>query len=149
MFYSRRLISPLLALLLCASLPAAAQDDGVRADLPAGGEVMISNSRGGVRVEVWGERHVAVAYTVRGEKPRRPPVSISRTEQLLTVTFSPREVGMLTRVVLTVRVPERARASVVSETGTVVVRGLPAELSVESAYGDIRAELPASADADI
>ncbi len=149
MFYSRRLISPLLTLLLCASFLAAAQDDGVRADLPAGGEVLISNSRGGVRVEVWGERHVAVTYTVRGEKPRRAPVSISRTEQLLTVSVSSREVGMLTRVDLTVRVPERTRASVVSETGTVVVRGLPAELSVESAYGDIRAELPASANADI
>jgi VWFA-related protein len=149
MFYSRRLISPLLALLLCAWLPAAAQDAAVRADLPAGGEVLISNSRGGVRVEVWGERHVAVAYTVRGEKPRRPPVQISRTEQLLTVSVSSREVGMLTRVELVVRVPERTRASVVSETGTVSVRGLPAELSVESAYGDIRAELPASADADI
>ena len=150
MFYSRRLISPLFALLLlCASFPAAAEDDGVRADLPAGGEVMISNSRGGVRVEVWGERHVAVAYTARGEKPRRPPVQISRTEQLLTVSVSPREVGMLTRVDLVVRVPERARARVVSETGTVVVRGLPAELSVESGYGDIRAELPSYADADI
>ncbi|HEX8853193.1 MAG TPA: hypothetical protein VF754_06880, partial [Pyrinomonadaceae bacterium] len=122
----------MLVLLLCASLPAAAEDYGVRADLPAGGEVMISNSRGGVRVEVWGERHVAVAYTVRGEKPRRAPVQISRTEQLLTVSVSPREVGMLTRVDLVVRLPERARARVVSETGTVVVRGLPAELSVES-----------------
>jgi Ca-activated chloride channel family protein len=154
MFYSRRLLSPVLVLLLLGaarSLSASSPSDdyGVRADLPPGGEIAITNARGSVRVEVWGERHVTVAATVRGEKPRGTPVSISRTEQLLTVSVSPREVGMLTRVDLVVRVPERARASIVSETGAVVVHGLPAELSVESGYGDIRAEFPASADADI
>ncbi|HEY0379324.1 MAG TPA: VWA domain-containing protein [Pyrinomonadaceae bacterium] len=152
MFYSRRLLSPVLVLLLCAARAFSASSpdgDDIRADLPPGGEIAISNARGSVRVEVWGKQHVAVAATVRGEKPRRTPVSISRTEQLLTVSVSPREVGMLTRVDLVVRVPERARATVVSEAGAVVIRGLPAELSVESVHGDIRAEFPASADADI
>jgi Ca-activated chloride channel family protein len=154
MFYSRRLLSPVLVLLLLGAARAFSassppDDYGVRADLPPGGEIAITNARGSVRVEVWGERHVAVAATVRGEKPRGTPVSISRTEQLLTVSVGPREVGMLTRVDLVVRVPERARAAIVSETGAVVVHGLPAELSVESVHGDIRAEFPASADADI
>ena len=152
MFYSRKFLAPFLTLLLCAAsaLPSrAAGDSDVRADLPPGGEITITNARGSVRVEVWGERHVTIAATVRGEKPRRQPVSISRTEQRLTVSVGPREVGMLTRVDLVVKIPERARASVLSETGAVVVRGLPAELSVESVHGDIRAEFPASASADI
>ncbi len=151
MFYSRRLLSPVFVLLLCAAraFSSSADDNGVRAELPPGGEIAITNSRGSVSVEVWGEEHVTIAAKVRGEKPRRSPFNISRTEQLLTVSVSPREVGMLTRVDLTVRVPERARATVVSETGAVVVHGLPAELSVESVHGDIRAEFPASADADI
>ncbi|HWT01278.1 MAG TPA: VWA domain-containing protein [Pyrinomonadaceae bacterium] len=152
MLYSRKFLAPLLTLLLCAASAysqKAAGDYSARAELPPGGEITISNARGSVRLEVWGEAHVAIAATVRGEKPRRAPVGISRTGQLLSVSVSPREVGMLTRVELVVKVPERARASIVSETGAVVVRGLPAELSVESVHGDIRAELPASADADI
>jgi hypothetical protein len=152
MFYSRKFLAPFLLLLLCSASALSsppADDYGVSADLPPGGEIAITNARGSVRVEVWGERHVAVAATIRGEKPRRQPVSISRTEQLLTISVGPREVGMLTRVDLVVRVPERSRASVRSETGAVVVRGLPAELSIESVHGDIRAEFPASGDADI
>jgi VWFA-related protein len=122
---------------------------GVRVDLPPGGEIAISNPRGAISIEVWGEQHVSVSATVKGVKPKRSPVSIKRTEQLLSVSVSPREVGMLTRVDLVVRLPERARAGVTSETGEVVIRGLPAELRVESLHGNIRAEFPASGDADI
>jgi VWFA-related protein len=148
-FLSPALIAVLL--LVCALLPfsVSADTDGVRVDLPSGGDISIVNPRGSVTVEVWGEQHVSVAAAVKGVKPTRSPVSIKRTEQLLTVSVNPREVGMTTRVDLTLRIPERSRATVVSETGDVVVRGLPAELTVESNYGDIRAELPASGDADI
>jgi Ca-activated chloride channel family protein len=156
MHYSRhaKFLSPVLVtllLLVCAPLrfSVPANDDGVRVDLPPGGEISITNPRGSVRVEVWGEQHVAVAFTVKGVKPQRSPVSIKRTEQLLTVSVSPREVGMTTRVDLTLRIPERSRAAIVSETGDVIIRGLPAELTVESTYGDIRAEFPTSGDADI
>jgi Ca-activated chloride channel homolog len=144
-------ISVAVLLLFCA-LPfsvSAQTTDGVRVDLPLGGDVSIINPRGSVTVEVWGEQHVSVAAAVKGVKPKRSPVSIKRTEQLLTVSVNPREVGMTTRVDLTLRIPERSRATVVSETGDVIIRGLPEELTVESTYGDIRAEFPASGDADI
>jgi VWFA-related protein len=148
-----KFLSPILVILLtlCAAraFPVSPDDAGVRADLPPGGEVSIINPRGSVRLEVWGEQHVSVAAAIKGEKLRRSPVSIKRTEQLLTISVSPLEVGMLTRVDLTLRIPERSRVGVVSETGEVIVHGLPAELTVESGYGDIRAEFPASGDADI
>jgi VWFA-related protein len=148
-----KFLSPVLVLLLLLAAPSAvsvaAEDSGVRADPPPGGEISIVNPRGSVRLEVWGERYASVAATVKGEKPKRFPVSIKRTEQLLSISVSPREVGMLTRVDLLVRIPERSHTAVISETGAVFVRGLPAELTVESAYGDIRAEFPASGDADI
>ncbi|HKQ99140.1 MAG TPA: VWA domain-containing protein, partial [Pyrinomonadaceae bacterium] len=132
------------------TVPVAADDGAaIRADLPPGGEVSIVNPRGSVTIEVWAEPYVSVAALVKGVKPKRSPVSIKRTEQLLSISVSAKETGMLTRVDLTLRVPERSRAAVVSETGGVTVRGLPAELSVESGYGDIRAEFPASGDADI
>jgi VWFA-related protein len=157
MLYLRpaRFLSPILiaALLILLSAPQAAfssfEDEGVRADLPVGGELSIINPRGSVHLEVWDERYVSVAATIKGEKLKRSPVSIKRTEQLLTISVSPREVGMLTRVDLMIRVPERSLASVVSETGGVTIHGLPAGLLVESAYGDIRAEFPASGNADI
>jgi VWFA-related protein len=155
MHYLRRakFLSPasvLILWLLCLALPfkALASDDGVRVDLPLGGELSISNSRGSVSVEVWGEQHVTVTATVKGEKPKRSPVTINRTEQLLSLSVNPREISMLTRVDLLVRIPERSRAAIVSERGKVDIHGLPAELIVES-FGDIRAELPASGHADI
>ena len=156
MMYLRhaKFLSPVLVvilLLVCASSPSSvsADTDGVRVDLPLGGEIAIINPRGSVRVEVWGEQHVSVSATVKGVKPKRSPVSINRTEQLLTLSVSPREIGMLTRVDLLINIPERSRTKIVSETGSVTIHGLPAELVVESAYGDINAEFPASADADI
>src|ERR1044071_2112634 len=156
MLYSRhaKFLSPVLiaALLILLSAPQAvfswAVDAGVRADLPPGGELSIINPRGSVHLEVWDERHVSVAATVKGEKLKRSPVTIKRTEQLLTISVSPREVGMLTRVDLTLRIPQRSLVAVVSETGGVTIHGLPAGLNIESG-GDISAEFPASGDADI
>ena len=149
-----KFLSPALAvilLVLCALWPfsVAADTDGVRVDLPPDSDISIINPRGSVTIEVWGEQHVSVAAVVKGVKPKQSPVSIKRTEQLLTISVNPREVGMTTRVDLTLRIPERSRAAVVSETGDVIIRGLPSELTVESTYGDIRAEFPASGDADI
>jgi VWFA-related protein len=149
-FLSPILITALLWLLFAhPSTVNSATQEGVRADLPPGGELSIVNPRGGIRLEVWDEQHVSVAATIKGEKLKRSPVSIKRTEQLLTISVSPREVGMLTRVDLMVRVPVRSLAAIVSETGAVTIHGLPAGLTVESGYGDIRAEFPASGDADI
>ncbi|MDT4898222.1 MAG: Ca-activated chloride channel [Acidobacteriota bacterium] len=149
-----KFLSPILVvilLLVCAASPSpvSADTDGVRVDLPPGGEIAITNPRGSVRVEVWGEQHVSVTANVKGVKPKKSPVSIKRTEQLLSVSVSPLEVGMTTRVDLILHIPQRSRAAVVSETGNVTIHGLPAELVVESAYGDINAEFPASGDADI
>lgn len=157
MLYSRhtKFLSPMLiiALLMLLSVPqgvlSSAIDEGVRADLPPGGEISIVNPRGSVHIEVWEEPHVSIALAVKGEKLKRSPVSIKRTEQLLSISVNPREVGMLTRVDLTLRIPVRSRAAIISETGGVTIRGLPAELTVESGYGDIRADFPASGDADI
>ena len=156
MHYLRRakFLSPVLVvilLLVCATrpFPVSADTDGLRVDLPPGGEISIINPRGSITVEVWNEQHVSVAANVKGLKPKKSPVSIKRTEQLLTVSVSPLEVGMLTRVDLTLRIPERSRTAVVSETGDVIIRGLPASLSVENVHGDIRADFPLSGDADI
>ena len=155
MLYSKRTLLSIrsvatLFLLLATQLTFGSQSDyGVRADLPAGGELSVINPRGAINVEVWGEKHVSVMAAVKGEKPKGAPVAIKRTDELLTVSVSPLEIGMLTRVDLTLRIPERSRATIVADTGQVIVRGVPAELNVQTGYGDIRAEFPSSADVDI
>src|SRR4051794_16894964 len=83
-------------------------DEGIRADLPSNNLLMVENPRGNVSVEVWSERYVSVETTVKGEKPKGAAVSIQRTDDALTISVSPRAVGMLTRVDLTLRIPERS-----------------------------------------
>lgn len=131
----------------------AAVDDGVRADLPLGGELRIENRRGNVSVEVWNEKHVSVTARVEGKLPARSPVLIQRTESLLNIgvvrASSRRAAATAARVDLILRIPERSLTEIITVEGEVSVRGLPASLAVKTTAGDISAELPASADMDV
>ncbi|HYO90101.1 MAG TPA: VWA domain-containing protein [Pyrinomonadaceae bacterium] len=143
----------LLAALLCLSVPgfrvAAQGDEGVRADLPLGGELKIENRRGDIFVEVWQEKHVSVSATVEGVTPRRSPVIIQRTEALLTIGVVRAVAGKTQRVDLHLRIPERSRVEIVTADGNIEVRGIPASLAAQTVAGDIRAEMPSGADASI
>jgi VWFA-related protein len=156
---------------------ASAQDrasDGnaVTLDLPASGEVRIENQRGGVTLEVWGEDYLSVAYASGGAAragDKTSPVRIERADNILSITI-PRAtsaVSTTTRAATTrraapsrraaapsainliVRVPARARVSVVTTDGAVEVRGSPARLEVQTAAGDVRLSLAPTTDADI
>ncbi|MFN2481892.1 MAG: hypothetical protein ABR554_10540, partial [Pyrinomonadaceae bacterium] len=152
-------------------------DDFVTVDLPATNEVRIENQRGGVELEVWGEKYLAVATlsedsstAVSGESP----VRLDRGDALLTVSVAPATNARAasparrqkskraanvrraaapatpaTPINLRVRVPAHARVVVVTSGGAVGVRGVPARLEVQTVAGDVRVSLPASADADI
>lgn len=141
----------LLLLLLSVAQPVSGliPDEGVRADLPLGGALRIENRRGGVSVEVWSEAYVSVSATVEGVTPKRSPVRIERTEQLLTIGVVRPEIGVIAHVDLTVRVPERARTEIVTLSGQVNIQGVPAELKVQTISGNIRAVFPSPLDADI
>lgn len=156
MYYSHRIkfLSPVLAAVLFLlfaphSLSRPVADADIRADLPLNGSLRVENARGSVHVEVWNEKFVAVAATVKGEKPKGSPVSIKRTDELLTISVSPQEVGMLTRVDLTVRIPERSRAEIIAATGEITVQGVPAELTAKTVSASIRTEFSASGDVDL
>jgi VWFA-related protein len=156
MYHSRQLkfLSPVLTVvffLLFAqqALARPVDDADIRADLPLNGSLRVENARGHVHVEVWGEKFVAVAATVRGQKPKGVPVSIKRTDELLTISVSPQEVGMLTRVDLTLRIPERSRAEIIATAGGIDIEGVPAKLSAQTVSGDIRARFSESSGAQI
>ncbi len=151
-----KILSPLLALSLLAALVvgfplqrARAEDEGIRADLPLGGELRIENRRGSITVEVWKEKHVAVTATVEGAQAKRSPVLIERTESLLTIGVVRATPQNNARVHLALRIPERSRVEIVTTDGQVEVRGLPASLSAQTVSGDIRAEFSNRADAAV
>ena len=135
------------AALLCLTLNAfgATGDEGLRADLPPGGELRIENGQGGVSVEVWGEKYVSVAAKIEGAPPARSPVVIERTERLLSVgVLRDVTMGSPARVDLTLRIPDRARAQVITTGGAINIHGAPAVLSALTVSGDIRAEFTRS-----
>lgn len=121
----------------------------IRADLPLGGELRVENRRGGISVEVWNEKHVAVSAVVEGAKPRRSPIIIQRTEQLLAISVARETVGAPARVDLTLRVPERSRAEILSTDGEINVRGVPASLSVRTTTGSVYADLLRAGDLNV
>jgi VWFA-related protein len=80
----------------CASLarvPARQTgDDYLTVDLPATDEVRIENRRGGVELEVWGEKYLAVASLSEDSSPAASgdsPVRLDRGDNLLTVSVAP------------------------------------------------------------
>jgi VWFA-related protein len=118
----------------------------VRADLPLGGELRVENVRGGVSVEVWNEKFVSITAIIENANSktasRISPVRIARTDELLTINVAraATSVANATRVNLSLRIPERARAEIITANGGVRVYGVPETLSVRTVSGDIRAE---------
>ncbi len=122
----------------------------MRVDLPANNALRIENWRGGVRIEVWDERNVSIEATVDGAPPKTSPVIIRRTGKLLSINVARQKPGTPPkRVDLTVRVPLRARVEVVTSSGEIDVRDVPAALTARTVKGDIRAEVSAGGDMDV
>ena len=150
--------------LLLASLSSVAPARGVQSGegdgqgflniaLPPSGEMLVENRRGGVRVEVWPEDHVALAAVVggAGRAARRGlPVSVSHTESLLTIkVVDAPPSAAAPRVDLTLRVPASARLKIYTSDGALDVKGLPASLVAQTISGDLTLALPPRADATV
>ena len=159
------------------SLPAEAgarqaADEGeagfVNLALPAGGEVVVENRRGGVRVEVWDGEQVGLAASVgAGAEPpkvakpsprragRRKAASSSRLPvnvehgSSLKITVERATTAAAPRVDLSLRVPATARLKVYTSDGEVSVSGLPASLVAQTVSGDLRVALPRASSAGV
>jgi VWFA-related protein len=157
---------------VCLTLPASAQEDGegfVNLALPAGGEVVVENRRGGVRVEVWDGEQVGLAATVasgveapkavkpsprRGARGRkrapgsRLPVNVENGRSL-KITVERAAAAGAPRVDLRLRVPATARLKVYTSDGDLEVAGLPASLSAQTLSGELRVALPPASGASV
>jgi len=144
-----------LIALLCIALVAQAgptapplhfqTSDGLRLELPANGNLRIENQRGGVIVELWAENYVSVAAITDSGQPSRSPAVIQLTESLLSI----RVARGPQRINLQLRVPARAHAAIVTNDGSVEVRGTPAALLIQTVSGEIRTELTEKIGADV
>lgn len=162
--WAARLASVLVLSLLLTSLSGVAPARSAQSSegggpgflniaLPPSGELLVENRRGGVRVEIWSEDHVALAAVVQGggrATRRGLPVSVSHTESLLTIKVA--EAGSSAaapRVDLTLRVPASARLKVYTSDGALDIKGVPASLVAQTVSGDLSLALPAQADANV
>jgi VWFA-related protein len=161
-FKARAFFASVLALSLSlildvtgAGVAARQSDDDangfVRLALPASGEVLVENRRGGVQVEVWGGDQVALAAVVKSTTRaarQRLPVNIERGDAL-TIGVERAALPHSPRVDLKVRVPASARLKVYTSDGELEVRGVPASLVAQTISGDLRLAVPPQTDASL
>src|SRR5215207_5054674 len=180
----RALWASLLAAALlgvCVTLPAPARQAADEREagfvdhaLPAGGEVVVENRRGGVRVEVWDGEQVglrvelvaspgpdAEAPKVSKPAPRRAgrgqkraagsklPVNVESRGGSLKISVARTTAAGAPRVDLRLRVPSTARLKVYTSDGEVEVTGLPASLVAQTLSGDLRVAIPPAAGASV
>ena len=119
-------------------------DDGLRLELPANGNLRIENLRGGVIAQLWGENYVSVSAIFDSGKQSRSPAVVQRTDSLLSVRVARGPAGA-PRINLELRIPARAHVAIITNEGSVEVRGLPAALLAQTISGEIRVELPNTA----
>src|SRR4030095_9933629 len=128
----------------------AAQDPGIKIDLPADGHVRIENQHGDIRTEVWNESYVLVSATSdESVSFKRSPVVIQYKNKVLMISIVRTPVDPIATILLTVKVPASAQVEIVTGKGAIVLTGIPASTSARSVSGNIRANLPQPVNADI
>ncbi|HST51557.1 MAG TPA: VWA domain-containing protein [Pyrinomonadaceae bacterium] len=136
---------------------AARQTDGdavgfVNIALPASGEVLVENRRGGVQIEVWNEDQIALSAAMQGQAKSarlKLPVSIERGDGALVIKVGRAALANPPRVDLKLRVPVSARLKVYTSDGELEVSGVPASLVAQTISGDLRLAIPARSDASL
>jgi VWFA-related protein len=128
--------------------PVLQSDEGLRFDLPANGNLRVENLRGGIIVEIGKQNYVAVSAITDHGQQKVSPAIVQRTEGLLSVRVS-RGMADASRINLVLTIPERSHAALLTQNGSVEVRGLPAALLVQTVSGEIRVEVPENAGADV
>lgn len=126
---------------------ASAQDSGVRTELPDNGNLRVENLRGGINLEVWNESYVSITAITNGQLSRKAAI-IERTDKLLSVRVAPAS-NSSEGVLLTVKIPTRTHAAIITSSGTVNIRDMPAALLAQTKSGPIHAEFSPNSDASL
>ncbi len=119
---------------------SSAQNQSLRFELPANGNLRVENLRGAVIAEVWNEPYVSISAVADTGATVKSPAVIESSSSLLSVRVARGAAGS-TPVNLELRIPARAHAAIVAGNGSVEVRGLPAALLIQTGAGEIRVDV--------
>jgi VWFA-related protein len=122
---------------------------GVQIEFPAGGDLRIENEFGDVAAEVWKEHYV---YLATGDEDG-PAKGSSVVIEKKTLGFVVRVVRRLGQpaapISLTIKIPDSAKADIVTGSGRISMRGIPSSATLKTVGGNIGVEFLDSADADM
>jgi Ca-activated chloride channel homolog len=125
-------------------------DEGIRFDVPAGGQVRVENSFGNVTAEVWTKGYVSVSVTIAGGlRLTRSPILAENRGKLLAISVVRSQLDPVTPIDITIKLPQSCGLELVTISGSISLRGLSTSAVLKSGSGDIRALLPGQIDASI
>ena len=137
----------LISISASASFTSFQSNQSLRFELPSNGNLRVENLRGVVIAEVWSEPYVSIAAVTDTGEAIRSPAIIESSERLLSVRV-PRGTSKA-HVNLELRIPARTHAAILTGNGSVEVRGLPSALLIQTVSGEIRVDVPNSANATL
>ena len=122
---------------------------GVQIEFPAGGHLRIENSLGDVVAESWKQKYVHVTTSEGAVASSLASVVIENRNQGFVIRVVRRPGAPLAPIDLTIKFPESAQVEVVTGSGQISLRALPASATLKSAGGGVNVDLLESANVDI
>lgn len=141
-----------LLLLVAGYCPAQADrtaaSDGLRIEIPSGGNVRVENQFGAIAAEVWQEKYISVSIESEAEFKRSPVVIVNRPK-LILISIVRRPADPTGAIDLTIKIPSDAHVEIVTGRNAATLRGVPSSASLRSTSGDVKVEFDGAANADI
>jgi Ca-activated chloride channel family protein len=122
---------------------------GVQIEFPAGGDLRIENEFGDVAAEVWRENYVYLATGDENGPTKGSSVVIEKKKQGFVVRVVRRLGQPGAPISLTIKIPDSAKADIVTGGGRISMRGIPSSATLKTVGGNIGVEFLDSADADM
>jgi VWFA-related protein len=124
--------------------------EGVQVELPIGEHLRVENQYGEVNAEVWKENYVSVSAIIEGTATlARSPVVIENRNQLLGIRIVRRPADPIAAIKLIIKIPENARAEIITGRSAVSMRGTTLSTAIRSVAGNVRVEFIGLVNANI
>ncbi|HUS12921.1 MAG TPA: VWA domain-containing protein [Pyrinomonadaceae bacterium] len=139
----------LFASLCFAQAVTGEANAGVQMEFPAGGRLRIENQFGGVAVESWKEKFIDITTSEDTAASKGRSVVIENRDPRTVIRVMRRPGLPVAQIDLSIKLPETARVEIVTGSGRISLRGLPASAVIRSVSGDATVEFLDTANADI
>jgi VWFA-related protein len=139
----------LFAVVCFAQAGTSDTKSGVQIETPAGGRLRIENQFGSVSVESWKEKFVHITTSEDTGTSKARSVVIENGKGISVIRVMRRPGVPVVQIDLAIKLPETARVEIVTGSGRVSLRGLPASAVIRSVTGDATVEFLDTPNADI